>query len=81
MADFDAKLSRRHRNDWSGQRIEVQVFEDGEKVFRIDIGRRDAYTAGDPSEYEVKVVNATGEEHIEVTLMHLHSADVWVATR
>jgi hypothetical protein len=80
MSDFDAKLNRRHRNDWRGQRIEVEVLDDNKRVLRIDIGRRDAYTQGDPSEYEVKVINVTGEEHVEVTLMHLHSGEVLVAS-
>jgi hypothetical protein len=81
MADFDAKLIRRHRNSWRGQEIEVEVTEDGKRVMRIAIGRRDGYKQGDPSEYEVKVINVTDEEHVEVTLMHLHSGEVLVATR
>lgn len=79
MSDFDAKLDRRHRNDWRGQQIEVQVTDDGERVMRVVIGRRDGYRPGDPSEYEVKVVNATDDEHVEVTLLHLHSGEVLVA--
>jgi hypothetical protein len=27
------------------------------------------------------VINATDQEHVEVTLMHLHSGEVLVATR
>lgn len=81
MADFDAKLNRRHRNAWRGQEIEVEVTEDGKRVMRIAIGRRDGYKQGDPSEYEVKVINVTGEEHVEVTLMELHSGEVKVASR
>jgi hypothetical protein len=81
MSDFDAKLNRRHRNSWRGQQIEVQVTDDGVNVFRIAIGRRDGYKQGDPSEYEVRVINNTNEEHVEVTLMHLHSGEVLVATR
>jgi hypothetical protein len=81
MADFDAKLNRRRRNSWTGQQIEVDVTEDGKHVLTLYIGRRDAYTKGDPSEYEVRVINATNEEHVEVTLMHLHSGEVLVATR
>jgi hypothetical protein len=81
MADFDAKLNRRHRNSWRGQQIDVEVFEEGKRVMTLHIGRRDAYKQGDPSEYEVKVINATDHEHVEVTLMHLHSGEVLVATR
>lgn len=81
MADFDAKLNRRHRNSWRGQQIDVEVFEEGKRVMTLHIGRRDGYRQGDPSEYEVKVINATDEEHVEVTLMHLHSGEVLVATR
>jgi hypothetical protein len=81
MADFDAKLNRRHRNSWRGQEIEVEVLEEGKRVMTLHIGRRDAYKQGDPSEYEVKVINVTGEEHVEVTLMQLHSGEVLVATR
>lgn len=81
MSDFDAKLNRRHRNDWRGQAIEVEVTEDGKRVMRIAIGRRDGYGDGDPSEYEVKVTNTTDQEHVEVTLMHLHSGELLVASR
>lgn len=81
MPDFDAKLNRRHRNSWRGQEIEVEVFEEGTRVMRIAIRRRDAYKEGDPSEYEVKVINATDLEHVEVTLMHLHSGEVLVAAK
>jgi hypothetical protein len=81
MADFDAKLNRRHRNSWRGQQIEVDVTEDGKHAMTLYIGRRDGYRQGDPSEYEVRVINATDEEHVEVTLMHLHSGEVLVATR
>jgi hypothetical protein len=81
MADFDAKLNRRNRNSWRGQQIEVEVTEDSKRVLRIYIARRDGYREGDPSEYEVKVINPTGEEHVEVTLMHLHSGEVLVASK
>lgn len=81
MPDFDAKLNRRRRNDWRGQEIEVEVFEEGTRVMRIAIGRHDGYRQDDPSEYEVKVINATDQEHVEVSLMHLHSGEVLVATK
>jgi hypothetical protein len=81
VSDFDAKLNRRHRNSWTGQQIEMEVTEDGKRVMTIYVGRRDGYKQGDPSEYEVKVINTTGEEHVEVTLMELHSGEMKVASR
>jgi hypothetical protein len=81
MADFDAKLNRRHRNSWRGQQIEVEVLEEDKRVMTIYVARRDGYKQGDPSEYEVRVINVTGEEHVEVTLMELHTGEVKVATR
>jgi hypothetical protein len=81
VSDFDAKLNRRHRNSWRGQQIEVEITDDGKRVMTIYVARRDAYKQGDPNEYEVRVINVTGEEHVEVTLMELHSGEVKVASR
>ena len=80
MTDFDAKLNRRHRNDWRGQQIEVEVTDDGERILTIYIGRRDAYKRGDPSEYEVRIIDKTEHHHLETTIMELDSGHVRVVT-
>jgi len=79
MSDFDAKLIRKHRNDWRGQQIEVQVTDDGQRVLTVYIGRRDGYRKEDPSAYEVKVMDPTEHHCLEVTVLELDSGHVKMA--
>lgn len=58
---FDAKLDRRHRNDWRGNHIEVVVTDNDERVMRVVISREEAYQQDDPTTYQVRVIALTPE--------------------
>lgn len=79
MTDFDAKLNRRHRQDWKGQQIEVEVTDESKRVMRIVISRTDGYQPEDPTRYTVHIVSVVDSDNVEVSLMDLDSGHTKVA--